>query len=171
MGSPLRALFALLACLAAAGCASRDPLAERVTADSPVGLQMWLSRAPGRLSAEQMADFREAIQELRFAIMATGAASGSEPVEAALCVSIDGRTVRQVLLDGFGRQAGRLGVERRLLEASARANARLRVRPGDAASLEYLDRERERVERRLGEAAEGEARARRILAAYSGQFD
>ena len=171
MASTLRMLTVLLACLAAGGCASRDPLDDKVAADSPIALQMWLSRAPGRLSPGQMGDLREAIQELRFAIMAQGTVSGSEPIEAALCGGIDGRSVREVLIAGFGNEAHRLGDERRLLAVSARENARLRTRPGDGASLEYLERERDRVARRLEEAAEGEERAKRIMADYSQQFD
>jgi hypothetical protein len=171
MEKSLRTLLALLACLAAAGCATRDPLDDKVTADTPIALQMSLSRASDRLSEGQMADLREAIQELRFLVMAQGQASGSEAIEAALCAGIDGRTVRQVLVEGFGCQADRLGGERRQLEESARQNARLSVREGDIDSLEYLKTERERVERRLGQAAEAEQRAKRILAGYSRQFD
>jgi hypothetical protein len=163
--------FAGLVCVALVGCGARDPLGARITAETPIGLQMWMTRAPSRLSPEQVGDLKEAMQELRFKIMSEGKVSGSEPVEVALCGEIDGRTVREVMVEGFGRQADRLSYERKALAVSARENARIAVRPGDTASAEYLDRVRGGVSKRLQDAIEAESRAKRILAGYSQQND
>jgi hypothetical protein len=171
MGPLLRVSLSVAACLAIAGCAARDPLNDRVAAESPIGLQMWLSRNSERLPPDQASDLREALQELRFKIMAEGRVSGSAPVEEALCGEIDGKAVREVLFEGFERQLQRLTYERNALAVSNRENARLRVRPGDTASADYLERERGRVSGRLDEASEAVARAKRILARYSGQYD
>jgi len=163
--------FIVAACLAAAGCSSRDPLEAKVTAESPVGLQMWISDVSGRLSQEQAGNLQEAIQELRFRIMSEGRASGSAPIEAALCEELDGKTAREVIVAGFSCEVDRLQDELSELHHSTRENARLRVREGDTASADYLDRVRAKVTKRLADAIDAQARAKRILAEYTSQFD
>jgi len=171
MRTALASTLIVAAGLAAAGCGARDPLESKVTAESPVGLQMWMADASGRLSQEQAANLQEAIQELRFRIMAEGRASGSGPIEAALCGEIDGKSVREVVIAGFNCEAARLQGELAELHNSTRENARLRVREGDTASADYLDRVRTKVAKRLEDAVDAQARAKRILAEYTPQFD
>lgn len=166
MCAPARFMFASLALLSLCGCQERDPLEARIEAQSPIELQMWITGAAGRLSDEQVADLREALQELRFQIMTEGKASGSEAIEAALCEEVDGRTVRRVLVDGFTHEVERIKFERNGLLASKRVNENLRTRPGDLESQACIDRVNERVRERLSEGIKAESRAEAILARY-----
>jgi hypothetical protein len=157
--------FVAAACAAAQGCGPQDPLEMTVAADSVVSFSMWKERASDRLGAAQMADFEEALQELRFRTMADGNATGSEAVEEATLAVIDGRTVRYVLELGLGWELSQLRIEHSQLDFSMRENAWLRIRKGDTDSAEYLYQLRQRQEARLKAADEKIAVLRRKLVA------
>jgi hypothetical protein len=158
-------ILAALACLAAAACARREALGEKVDAGGYVNYSMWRSEAAGRLSPRQLADLDEAVQEIRFRVMAEGRASGSAAVDDAMFQRINGLTVRQVLASGFGLQLQRALAEESALEVSISRNSLMRTRPGDTASANYLSDLSDRQAARLKAAADQVSHARERLAA------
>ena len=165
----LRAAFAaLLVGLAVTACGPSDPLEAKVQARDYVTFSMWRSGAAGRLTPPQQADLDEAVQQIRFHVMASGAASGSAAVEEATLRMIDGRSVRHVLRQGLAWELERASAEKAALEDSMRQNALMRTRPGDTASAAYLADLADRQAARLG-AANGQVdHARERLAAAGG---
>jgi hypothetical protein len=115
----------LLAFLAAAlaGCGPQDPLELKVRAGSEIDFDMWRTHALDRLSREQMADFNEALQQIKFQIMATHSARGAGVGPLAL-ETIDGETVREVLRRGLSWELRCLESERESHVRAMRANAR-----------------------------------------------
>lgn len=155
---------AVLACVLA-GCGPSDPLEMKVSANDELALSMWKGEASRDLSPGQLADFDLATQEMRFHIMASGAATGSAAVEAAMLQMINGQTVRHVLQQGLGWNLERAEAERSTLEAGMRTNAQMRTRPGDTDSANYLVDLRERQVKRLKAATDEVNHARESLAA------
>lgn len=160
-----RALAAALACLAAPACGPREPLEGKVDAGDYVSFSMWRSGAAGRLTPRQLADLDEAVQEIRFHVMAAGKASGSAAVDAGMLRMIDGGTVRHALQLGLGLELKRARAEKSALEASMARNALMRTRPGDTASANYLSDLSDRQAVRLKAASGQVDHARERLAA------
>ena len=126
---------------------------------------MWRSRAAGRLTPEQLGDFDHAVQAIKFHIMSTGQASGSEAIDQAMLVIVDGKTVREVFRTGLGWELKIAEDERATLEDSLRKNALMTTRPGDTASSNYLSDLRERQTARFDAATAEVARIRSRLVA------
>jgi hypothetical protein len=157
-------LCAALAC-ALSGCAPSDPLDTKVIANDELGLSMWKGDVARSLTLRQAADIDLALQEIRFHIMATGAASGSKAVEDAMLQSVDGQTLRHVLQEGLGWGLERSEAERSTLEAGMKTNALMRTRPGDTDSANYLADLRQRQVKRLKAATDDVNHDRESLAA------
>jgi hypothetical protein len=164
----VRILLVGLACLAAAGCAPGDPLNGKVDASDGLAFSMWRSSAGHDLTPQQVIDVDRSVQEIKFHIMATGAASGGEAVDAAMRQMINGLTVRQLLQQGLGLELKRAEDERSALETGMKNNALMTTRPGDTDSAEYLVALRERQTARLKAATDEVNQARERLAAAGG---
>jgi hypothetical protein len=154
-----------LVCLGAAGCGPGDPLDAKVSANDELGLSMWRGDSSRNLTPQQVADLDRALQEFRFHLMATGAASGSKAVEDAMLEAVNGQTLRHVLQQGLGWELDRAESERLTLAASMKTNALMTTRPGDSDSAEYLADLRERQVARLKAATDEVNHARERLAA------
>jgi hypothetical protein len=83
----------------------------KVQAPDAASFAMWQADTESGLDPGPRADFEQAVQEIRFHVMA-GGASGSEAVQAALLQSIDGKSVREVLRLGLGWALDRAEKER-----------------------------------------------------------
>jgi hypothetical protein len=162
---------AALLCLAVAGCGPGDPLAMKVDAGDFLALSMWRSDASRRLTARQLADFDEAVQEVKYRVMADGRASGGANVDAESMGMIDGKTLGQVLQLGLGWELERAESERDQLAAAMDRNARLRTRPDDSRSQAYLSDLHDRQLGRLHAADAQVAHVRESLAAYGFKAD
>lgn len=134
----IRALAFVLPLLACSGCGPGDPLEGKVDASTPIALSMWKASALARLPVEQQGDFDEAFQEIKFEIMGTGQAQGSEAIEAEAMGKVDGQTIRAVLGSGLGRKLWRLEAERAHRIKSVRYNEGIQTRPDDTRSQRYL---------------------------------
>lgn len=157
-----------LACLVAWGCGSkRDPLDSVVPTDSPINFQMWLADESQELSPDQFSLLQEALQELRFKVMAESTPPSSEAVEQALFGAIDGKTARVVILRGFKHEVERLKQERGALSSADFNNQLMRTRPGDHASEDYLAGVQRRVKERIAESGQAIARAEKVVAEFS----
>jgi hypothetical protein len=163
--SAARALAGALACLAAQACSPGDPLDSRVEAGDYVTYSMWRSGAAGRLTPLQLADLDEAVQEMRFHVMAEGKVSGSAAIEDEMLRLLNGRTVRGALQVGLGWELERAAAEKSALDASMRQNALMRTKPGDTASADYLADLSDRQATRLKAAADQVDHVRGRLAA------
>lgn len=163
-----RILAAALACVALAGCGPSDPLDGRVDAADGLAFSMWRSNAEHDLTPQQVIDLDRSVQEIKFHVMAAGAASGGEAVEAAMRQMINGLTVRQLLQRGLGWELERAEAERSALETGMKNNALMTTRPGDTDSAEYLIALKERQTTRLRAATDEVNRARERLAAAGG---
>ncbi len=164
----VRILLLALTCAALAGCGPSDPLEGKVQARDDLALSMWRSQAERDLSPQQVLDFDRSVQEIKFHIMASGSASGSDAVAAAMRAMIDGQTVRHVLQQGLGWELARAEAERSTLEAGMKQNALMTTRPGDTDSANYLIDLKQRQTVRLRDATDEVAHARERLAAAGG---
>ncbi len=134
-----RALFlSAAACLALCGCGPSDPLEMKVESMTQLDLDIWKSNASSRLSNEQLADFNESYQDIKFQIMAQGEASGGSSVEAAALEKINAQTVRAVLKMGLSWELRRIEAEEAQRMRAMESNARLATRPDDTESQRYL---------------------------------
>lgn len=160
-----RLLCAALIGLSLGGCGPKDPLESKVEAGDYTDFTMWRSHAAGRLTPDQLGDFDHAVQAIKFRIMSTGQTTGSEAIDEAMRVLVDGKTVREVLRTGLGWELQLAEAERATLEDSLKKNALMTTRPGDTASANYLTDLHDRQVARF-QAATGEvARIRSRLAA------
>jgi hypothetical protein len=164
----VRILLAALACLAAAGCGPSDPLNGKVDAGDGLAFSMWRSGAEHDLTPQQVIDLDRSVQEIKFHIMAAGAASGGEAVDAAMRQMINGLTIRQVLQRGLGWELERAEAERSALETGMKNNALMTTRPGDTDSADYLVALKERQTARLRAATDEVNHVRERLAAAGG---
>jgi len=128
-------------------------------------LSMWKASASQRLSPEQLADFNEAYQEIKFEIMAEGTASGGPAEEAAALEKVNGKTVRSVLQLGLGRELRRLEYEQNQRLQSIKFNAGIATRPDDTRSQRYLEEIHEHQLQRLRDEALEIERVKARLAA------
>ncbi len=137
-GHRCASLLVALAGFAVAGCGPSDSLDLKVESTSQLELDIWRSGALRRLSPEQLADFNEAYQQIKFQVMAAGEANGSSAVESAALEKINGRTVRDVLKIGFDAELERVETEHALRTKAISVNTQLRTSPGDVESQSFL---------------------------------
>jgi hypothetical protein len=154
-----------LAGFAVTACAPSDPLDVKVESTSQIDLDVWRSNSLSRLSPEQLADFNEAYQQIKFQLMAAGEANGSSAVESAALEKINGLTVRAVLEMGFASELERVKAEYALRTRAIEVNTQLRTRPGDAESLDFLAHLHERQLNELREEEREIVRIKKRLAA------
>jgi hypothetical protein len=147
----LRALLAAC-CFLLQGCGPSDPLDKTVDADSPGSFEIWKAKAYDYLDADQMAEFEEAVREIKYEAMATSAATGSEAVNEAARQAVNGRTVRNVMERGLAWELSRLQAERWAQNSAASANFHARTKPGDTESASYLHDIVQRQEARVRDA-------------------
>ncbi|HEY1794213.1 MAG TPA: hypothetical protein VGG34_14955 [Opitutaceae bacterium] len=126
-----RKALVLVVCAAAmleCGCGPKDPLDTRVKANDPVDFATWQSDMSDKLTAEQQGDLRDAMQELRYHIMA-GGTSNSDQVNAAVLDQVREKTLRQVLEKGLGWKLQREEKERADLAEALHYNVESAARP------------------------------------------
>ena len=131
------------------GCRPVDLLDEKVSARTSFNFVMWKADMARRQTPQERQELDDMIQELKFSVMLNGTATGSEAIDEAVREEIDGTTLREMLQKGHQEKRERLLVERARLKACIDANVRLRTRPGDKASVSYLDHVREQQMARL----------------------
>jgi hypothetical protein len=159
------------ACAATQGCGPSDPLDLTVKADTYVGFAMWETNARERLDPAQMADFEEAVQEIKYRTMANATKGSTETVEEAARDAVDGRSVRYVLELGLGWELSRLQGERAELDKATSGNAHAYTYPDDTASADYLNSLVKRQQARLREADDKIDAVRRKLVALDPAWD
>jgi hypothetical protein len=157
--------LALVLGLCLSGCGPKDPLDLKVESATEIDLALWRTHALDRLSHKQMADFDEAVQQIKFQIMATDSARGSEVAPLAL-QSMDGQTVRTVLRRGLSWELRTLESEREGHVRAMQNNAAYEPDPGDPETqgrkAELLESQRSVIE---DEAADITRVTRRLDAA------
>jgi hypothetical protein len=166
----VRSGIVVAACIFAQGCGRSDPLDMTVDADSFVALVMWKDKAADRLGPVQMAEFDEAVREIKFEAMADGAASGTEAVEEVAREMINGRTARDVMEMGLEWEMSRLQAEHWALDTASSSNARARTKPGDTDSANYLQGIVQRQDARAREEDKEIERIRKQLIALDPQW-
>jgi hypothetical protein len=153
------------------GCGPTDPLDLNVNADTYVGFSMWETSARERLEPAQMADFEEALQEIKYRTMADATAGSTETVDETTRDAINGRSVRYVLELGLGWELSRLQGERAELDKATNGNAHAYTYPGDTASANYLNDLVKRQEARLRAEDDKIDAVRRKLVALDPAWD
>lgn len=133
---------AILAMVSLTGCQPGNPMTEKVDASNPGALANWKYRHLDDLKPDQQKAFNTAIDELKLKAMAHGA-NGDDAIEARLDAEINGQTIGQVLQLGLGWKLARLEEQRTYLTSFLRENAKLKTRPGDTASADYLRQQRD----------------------------
>ncbi len=118
----------------------------RVRAVDTLNFEMWHGDVLERLDPEQKKDLEEALQEIKFHVMANGASGGSA-VEQGLIARIDGMTVREVLVLGLGWKLERAEKEQADLKAAIPYNSQAVHRREGVERLDMASRVERQVER------------------------
>jgi hypothetical protein len=147
-----------------AGCGPSDPLDTRFTVRQAADYNQQRSLLPRGLSAEQLKDFDEAVLALKYDVMTRGETKGSDAVMEQVVSQISGKTLREILGMGWSARLQRLEVERVKLQELVDHNARLKTRPGDTASSDFLNSVRDEHARRVATIMQDQETARRRLA-------
>lgn len=145
------------------GCTKVAPLDEKVVATTDFAFIMWKADVAGDFTLQEWHDFDDALQDIKFDIMASGKASGSTGVSNATYERINGKTVREVLKAGFDLKLKRLGDEREKVAAFLAINKHFKTREGDTESANQLANIREEQERRLEVLDDHLAEAREVV--------
>lgn len=102
-------LSLLAALLLFGGCARpADPLDWRVAADAPVEYNDWLSQVATQMPDALQEEFVHAFNELVVVSGRAGIARSPNDANDPMCLRLNHRTVRQVLLDGYDCETTRL---------------------------------------------------------------
>lgn len=91
-----------------------------------------------RQTAEERAEFATALQELKYHAMSGEGQAPGPGVNASIREQVAGLAVRQVLATGLSIRLGRKQTEEKALVRSIVMNDRLRTKPGDEASADFL---------------------------------
>jgi hypothetical protein len=170
---PARALLVVAILLTVSGCGPANPLDQTVAASSPARFAAWRAHVVSDASPDTRRRVDEALQEIRMSItgerelkrqMGERVASGSEEIDEAVRQRVDGRTIREVMQQGYELRVRRLKEELAGLEDALSKNARLVTRPGDLESKQHLEGLRERQLVRVAKYREDLAAAERELA-------
>jgi len=92
-----------------------------------------------RQTPAERVEFAKALQELKYHAMSGEGQAPGPGVNASVREQVAGLAVRQVLVTGLSIRLGRKQEEQRALLRSFVMNARLRTKPGDDASAEFLE--------------------------------
>lgn len=92
-----------------------------------------------RQTPEERVEFAKALQELKYHAMSGEGQAPGPGVNASIREQVAGLAVRQVLVTGLSIRLGRKQEEQKALLRSFVMNARLRTKPGDDASAEFLE--------------------------------
>jgi len=149
LASLIGSVFLMTTVLMVTGCSRTPAIEQTVAASSDFNLMMWKADVAADFSRQEWKDFDAAVQEIKYGVMIAGEATGSARVWTATLAKMDGLTVRQVLQQGLGQKLARLTEERAKFFGYVTNNERLRVAPGDEASVDYLRMVRERQEERI----------------------
>jgi hypothetical protein len=129
------------------GCGGAEPLDMRIEAASAAGLAAWEDGARGRMGPRLTADFDGAVAEIRLRMLAGGLPPAV--ADGNVAAQLDGASVRQVLLRGFGIRLKRLEYERSQLKASLGSPGVRGPMAGDHADAPYLSELHSRQRARL----------------------
>ena len=120
-----------------------------IVATTDFNMSEWKSEVAGDFTLEEWNDFDAAVQEIKFEVMASGKASGSDGVQNAAFQKINGQTVHDVLKTGFNLKLKRLTGEREKIAAYFAINKKFRTKEGDDESAQQLKNIRAEQEHRL----------------------
>jgi hypothetical protein len=121
---PLRLVAALIACAALLGCGGPVALPDRkIEAGSGAQLLSWRGRVLESYPKAERTEFDDALQELRIAEMIGETLSTPSQLDERVRRKIDGKPVRQILLDAYAAKQTRLEEEVLLLRGVIELNA------------------------------------------------
>jgi len=140
-------LFVLLA----SGCGEGNPLDSKIKSIDKNDYLFWYGKFVRTVPNRVERQFEEALQEIKFEIMAQKRASGPNDIERVLWEEINNVTARGVIIRGFASKKQRLEYELKLAEQILSANSSMTTNPGDTESYKVLtdkiESDRKRVER------------------------
>jgi len=136
-------LFALvivaLLLLSVAGCAPQNPYESRIKAATPEQLASWLMFDTRDLKDSEITEMNMCLGEIKTHLRATGA----DNIEERLCVELDGKPLKWVFTEGYRLRFESLKAERQLHIEDLKYKERLRTKPGDTASEDYLEHQKD----------------------------
>ena len=149
-----------------AGCARSPKGPPRVDGRNFTAFYFWRSSVSSQFTPDGWREFNNAIQEIRFGVMAHGV-TGQAAIDQAMCDQVNGHTIPEVLQMGDNARLDRLIPLRNKLKLILDANGLLAPRPGE--STDFIDRRIEDQRQRLAAVnADIEATNRRLVA-HGGQ--
>jgi hypothetical protein len=154
----------------AAGCRPTNVLEEKVNARTAFDFTMWRVHIAKMLTPPEQQELTEMIQEISYWVTTRGKATGSVAVDEAVRGEIDGLTVRALLLKGYEMKRRRLDLEKVKAEIEVATNSRLRTRPGDSDSADYLALVRQRQADRLQDTIRDLHLVEKRMEALDGSF-
>jgi hypothetical protein len=158
------------------GCAPSEPLEQKISAGSDLDFEMWESSHVPSLSPTHHIWYQHALKELQLHVVTELQGAGAQRQRANLLASIDGKTLREVLIRGYELGNERLDVlldDQRILyrghadllprprttaEGAARVRATMDQIEQQIAELERQKRENSEVLRALRISPETVAR-------------
>lgn len=174
---PARALLLIFLVAGGAGCGSRDPLEQVISAPTMGRFAAWRSHLASDSNRANLRRTEEALQEIRLSVaaerelkrqMGERVDGGSEAIDEGVRQRVDGRRWREVLQLGYELRVRRLKQELAGLEKAMNQNAQLVTRPGDLESKHHLEglqeRQQVRVEKYRADLAAAERELDPLLA-------
>ncbi len=150
----MRGIVVSVLMCAVVGCSRNDPLANRVESQTVIAFSMWKTKAAQRVERDVWKAFEDACAELKLSLMIRQVASGSDAVDEAFRSAIHGRPMREVINEGLSKRRERLEASRDELEQMMAANQKLRTKPEDEDSSNYLKGIRSNQEQRMAKLRE-----------------
>jgi hypothetical protein len=133
--------FGLALALFLAGC-TREPasvLDLKIADGDWADYNRSLQAISNRQTPEERAEFEQALQEMKFQAMLGDGPTKASAMRGDIRRQLAGKTVRDVLVLHCTIKLGRKQEQETALQRSVRMNARLRTKPGDEASADFLD--------------------------------
>jgi len=139
---PCQVVIVVFLLLFVAGCAPQNPYESRIKAVTPEQLTSWLMFNTRDLKDDEITEMNMCIGEIKTHLRATRASSEAG-IEERLCAELDGKPLKWVFTEGYRLRFESLKAERELHIADLKHKERLRTRPGDTASADYLEHQKD----------------------------
>ncbi len=143
---PVPAAFMILlgAMIFCGGC-RKNPYDQKISAATQQELNQWLSLNTHRLSLEETAEIKDCLAEIKVSFMLAKEAAGQDNINRKMCEKIDGMALKDTVVLGYELQIARLELEKARLQKDLAYKRSLKARPGDLASANFLEDQKEQV--------------------------
>lgn len=100
LAAVLASLLVMCALFLFPGCSQPDPRTMPIAAATPEDFAEWKNTAVQKLTEPEMLELESCVNEIRMGIMQRREATGVGPIAQKLCDTINGKTMREVVVLG-----------------------------------------------------------------------